>query len=71
MECSLDVHITFVKHLNWSLGPDLLNRANLRNIPSAAQMTVVAYKQSRCSSGAGDLLTTQVQNSLRHAFFGH
>ncbi len=41
-----------------------------RNMPSAAQIIIVANKQSWCSSGVGDLLTTQVQNSLRHAFLG-
>ncbi len=39
-----------------------------RNIPKAVQISIVANKQSRCLSGAGDLLKTQVQNSLRHAF---
>ncbi len=41
-----------------------------RNIPSVAQISIVTKKQRRCSSGVGDLLTTQAQNSLRHAFFG-
>ncbi len=41
-----------------------------RNIPSATQLSVVENKQSQCSSGVGDLLTTQAQNSLRYAFFG-
>ncbi len=31
------------------------------NIPSAAQISVVANKQSWCSSGTDDLLTTQAQ----------
>ncbi len=38
-----------------------------RNMPSAAQIIIVANEQSRCSSGVGDLLMTQVQNSLIHA----
>ncbi len=40
------------------------------NILSAAQISIVANKQSRCSSGAGDLLTTQAKNRLKHAFLG-
>ncbi len=40
------------------------------NLPSAAKISIVANNQSRCSSGAGDLLTTQAQNSLRHVFLG-
>ncbi len=34
------------------------------NMPSAALISVVKNKQSRCSSGLGDLLTTQAQNSF-------
>ncbi len=40
------------------------------NIPCAAQINVVANKQSRCSSCAGDLFMTQPQYSLKHAFWG-
>ncbi len=34
---------------------------NQRNIPSAVQISIVVNKQSQCSSGAGDLLTTQAK----------
>ncbi len=43
---------------------------NQRNIPSTAQISLVANKQSLSSSGASDLLTTLALNSLRRDFWG-
>ncbi len=41
-----------------------------RNIPSAAQISLVANKRSLSSSGVSDLLTTLALNSLRRDFWG-
>ncbi len=60
--------------LELSVG-DLLTTCKLKNTDATShlhidQISIVANKQSRCSSGAGDLLTTPVQNSYKTCFFG-